>query len=158
MMAAIQIGCSCASENESQAGGVPRNRMAFVPSSKAKVVISPEGSAYPGRKWVQDTVKVQNADQRPIYVFGHSLQHVFLQVYTKDTGKNEWVSRGLGYCGTGADYQSVKPGESFTAELSLPRELSDREYRVEVDVYATTNSDPESVLSQPLRMREAKGG
>ena len=155
IMAAVQFGCSRASDNEPHAGGVPKIRLAFVPFGKAKVVISPEGSAYPGKKWLEDTVTVRNIDQRPIYVFGHN---GLPQVYTKDAAKNEWVSCGLGYCGTGAEHQLVKPGESFTVEISLPWELWEREYRVEVDVGATPNSNPESILSQSLRMRLAKGG
>jgi hypothetical protein len=155
LMLALQFGCSRGAEP--QRSQTPAPRLAFLPSNKPNVVVSPEGSAYPGKKWLQDTVTVQNTDERPLYVFGDSLQHVFVQVYTEDVVKNEWASRGLGYCGTGAGYQLVKPRESFTAEIVLPENLSDREYKVELEVYSVPGAGSETIRSQPLCMRGANG-
>ncbi|MGO8688285.1 MAG: hypothetical protein ACLQLG_01510 [Thermoguttaceae bacterium] len=121
-------------------------------------MISPKNSAEPGKKWLEQTVTVKNASDHAIYVYGHSLASVFISVSTKDPVTQQWVSLGLGYCGIPSCY-ALAPAQSFPATIALPSELSDREYRIEVETYSgPEDAKPVTVVSPALRMKRPEGG
>lgn len=160
IVAALAASCYCwsgcgAEKPDANAVAQPTADLIFVQSGKTRVITSPKESAYPGKKWLEETVTAKNVTNNVFFVSGHSLEHVFVGVSTKDPVKNEWVSRGLGYCGTGASLHPLKPGESFSATVDIPIELSAREYRIDVEVYSGANaSEPRKMVSSPLRMRK----
>ena len=121
-------------------------------------MISPKDSAEPGKKWLEQTVTVKNASDHAVYVHGYSLHNVCIAVSTKDPATHQWVSLGLGYCGIPERY-ALAPGQSFPATIALPNELSDREYRIEVDTYSgPDDAKPVTVVSPSLRMKRPEGG
>jgi hypothetical protein len=141
--------------------------LAFSQSGGARIAISPADSAFPGRKWLEQTVTVRNVTDHTVFVFGHSLEHIFVDVATRDPLKGEWGPLGLGYCGTGAKLHPLGPGESFPVTISLPIELADRDYKIAVDVYSghgkrvgygLDGSESMKIVSQPMRMENPDGG
>ncbi len=75
--------------------------------------------------------RVQNTSGREFYVFGDSLDHVFVQIHTKDPESGKWVSRGAGFCGTGASKLLVPQESAFTVTVNLPIEISERDFMIE---------------------------
>ena len=143
-------------------------RLAFSQSGSARIAISPADSAYPGIKWIEQTVTVRNATDHTVFVYGTSLEHgIIVDVATRDPLKGEWDPLGLGYCGTGMKLQPLGAGLSFPVTISLPIELADREFRIEVKVYSgggkpvdygLDGSKPVKVVSHPMRMEKPDGG
>lgn len=148
---------------KSDASAATRSDLAFSQSGSARVVVSPPESPYPGRKRLEQAVIVTNATNHAVFVFGHSLDHVFVEVATRDPLKDEWSSLGLGYCGTGAKLYPLAPGDSFLATIRLPIEFADREYKVAVDLYSGDGQQVDygldgsrsvKVVSRPMRLEE----
>ena len=124
--------------------------------SEAVFETSPKDSAYAGKRWMTRKFEIRNVSATDFFVHGHSLRNVFIDVLTKDPASGEWVSRGYGYCGTGARRHRVAPGEVFSVEVSLPVDLADREFVIQFTQYP---DDPLSkgveVKTPALRMKEA---
>lgn len=129
--------------------------VAIKPLTEASLTISPKESAYPGKKWMTRKFKVENTSGREFYVSGHSLDNVFVQIHTKDPESGKWVSRGMGFCGTGASKMLISQGSAFTVTVNLPIEISDREFTIEFS--RTFGPGPqaagETTRSEPLSMK-----
>ena len=83
----------------------------FKKRGPSTLTVSPGGSAYPGKRWISQRLQVKNVSGTDVHIYGHSLKHVHLQVYTRNSESNGgWVSQGLGYCGTGAGKAVILPG------------------------------------------------
>lgn len=101
------------------------------PTAPASITVSPKDSAFPGKQWKTRKFEIKNTSGKDFFVYGHSLAHVFIQVYTEDPESGKWVSRGMGYCGTGAGRHRVESGAAFSATVSLPTDVADREFVIE---------------------------
>jgi hypothetical protein len=128
------------------------------PVTEASLTISPNESAYPGKQWMTRKFRIENTSGRNFYVFGYSLDHVFVQIHTKDPESGKWVSRGVGFCGTGASKILIPQDSAFTVTVNLPVEISDREFTIEFNrtfglgpqaTGETTTSEPLSMKSKP---------
>lgn len=129
--------------------------VAIKPVNEASLTISPKQSAYPGKKWMTRKFRVENTTGREFYVFGHSLDNVFVQIHTKDPESGKWLSRGVGFCGTGASKMLIPQSSAFTVNVNLPLEISAREFTIEF----TRSFGPgpqaagETTRSEPLSMK-----
>lgn len=126
------------------------------PVAPASITVSPKDSAFPGKRWKTRKFGIKNTSGKDFFVSGHSLENVFIQVFTKDPASGNWVSRGLGYCGTGAGLHQVKSGAVFFATVSLPVDVADREFMIEFSRHSDA-LDEKGILTrtEPLSMKEA---
>ena len=126
------------------------------PVSEAVLETSPKDSAYAGKRWMTRKFEIRNVSGTDFFVHGHSLKNVFIDVLTKDPASGEWVSRGYGYCGTGAGRHRVAPGKAFSVTIHLPEELADREFVIQFTQYPNDpNSKGVEVKTPALRMKVA---
>ena len=125
------------------------------PVAPASITVSPKASAFPGKRWMTQKFEIKNTSGKDFFVSGHSLENVFIQVFTKDPESGKWVSRGLGYCGTGAGLHRVKSGAVFFAAVSLPVDVADREFMIEFSRHSDA-LDENGILTktEPLSMKE----
>ena len=125
------------------------------PVAPATTTVSPKDSAFPGKCWKTRKFEIKNTSGKDFFVYGHSLEQVFIQVFTKDLESGKWVSRGLGYCGTGAGLHRVKSGAVFSATVSLPVDEADREFMIDFSRYSDA-LDKKGTLTktEPLSMKE----
>lgn len=125
------------------------------PVTEASLTTSPKESAYPGKQWTTRRFKIKNTSGRSFYVFGYSLDNVFVQIHTKDPESGKWVSRSVGFCGTGASKILIPQDSAFTVTVNLPVEISDREFTIEFT--RTFGLGPqaagETTTSEPLSMK-----
>ncbi len=126
------------------------------PAAPASITVSPKDSAFPGKRWKTRKFQIKNTSGKDFFVSGHSLENVFIQVFTKDPDSGRWVSRGLGYCGTGAGLHRVESGAVFFATVNLPVDVADREFMIELSRHSDA-LDEQGILTktEPLRMKEA---
>ena len=127
-----------------------------VPVSVASITISPRGSAYPGKQWMSRKITIKNTSGQDFLVYGGSLNQVFIQIYTMDPKSGKWISRGMLYCGFGSGRHLVKTGTAFTANVSLPIEISERDFLIEFTRYSSTHDQKGKITrTQPLNMKSA---
>lgn len=105
--------------------------IATTPLTEATLTISQKDSAYPGKEWITRKFSIKNTSDWSFYMRGHSLDHVFVEIHTKDPESGNWVSRNMGYCGTGAAKILTAQNSAFTVTVSLPVEFSNREFAFE---------------------------
>jgi hypothetical protein len=127
------------------------------PVAPASITVSPKDSAFPGKQWKTRKFEIKNTSAVDFLVSGHSLNHVFIQVFTKDVDSGKWVSRGLGYCGTGAGLHRVKSGGAFFATVSLPEDIAGREFMIKFTRYSNSSDNKgESTQTQALSMKTSE--
>ncbi len=124
------------------------------PVGQASITVSPKDSAFPGKRWKTRKFQIKNTSSKDFFVYGHSLENVFIQVFTKEPDSGKWVSRELGYCGTGAGPQRLKSGSAFVALVSLPVDIADREFVIEFTRHSDALDEKgELTKTQPLSMK-----
>jgi len=127
------------------------------PVAPATITVSTKDSAFPGKRWKTRKFEIKNTSAADFFVHGHSLNNVFIQVFTKDANSGKWVSRGLGYCGTGAGSHRVKSGEAFFATVSLPEEIAGLEFMIEFTRYSdSSDSKGKRIQTQSLSMKTSE--
>lgn len=129
------------------------------PVADASITISPKDSAYPGKKWMTRKFKIKNISGQDFFVIGDSLDHLFFQIFTKEPKTGEWTNYGLGFCGTGARAHTIKSGSTFTVSVSLPIEISNRDFVIEFDrhiIVSRNSSRNKKTRTLPLRMKSSK--
>ena len=136
--------------------GEERPPIEAVPVSEASITVSPKGSAHPGKQWLTRMIKIKNTSGQDFLVSGGSLNHVFIQVYTLDPKSGEWISRELLYCGFGSGRHLVKTDSEFTASVSLPIELSERDFLIEFRRYSDAHDQKGKITrTLPLSMKSS---
>jgi len=126
-----------------------------VPITEASVFASPQGSANAGKQWMTRKFKIKNTSGRNFFIFGHSLDDVVTTSLTKDPGTGKWVRNGRVSCMVGASPILVVQGSAFTATVTLPIEMSDREFVIEFTrgIDASFRNGGETTRSLPLCMK-----
>jgi hypothetical protein len=123
------------------------------PVAPASITVSPQDSAFPGKRWMTRKFEIKNTSGKDSFVSGHSLENVFIQVFTKDPESGKWTSRELGYCGTGSGLHRVKSGAVFFATVSLPVDVADREFMIEFSRHSDTLDEKGTLTkTEPLSM------
>ena len=126
------------------------------PVAEASITISPKDSAFPGKRWKTRKFQIKNTSGKDFFVYGHSLDTVFIQVSTKDPESGKWVSRELLYCGTGAGRHLVKAGAVFFAMVNLPVDVADREFRIEFTRHSDARDEQgELTKTESLSMKQS---
>ena len=126
------------------------------PVAPATITVSPKDSAFAGKRWKTRKFEIKNTSTVDFFVNAHSLNYVFIQVFTKDVDSGKWVSRGLGYCGTGASLHRVKSGGAFFATVNLPEDIADSEFMIEFQRYSDSNDNKGiSTQTKPLSMKKS---
>jgi hypothetical protein len=127
------------------------------PVAPATITVSPKDSAYPGKRWKTRKFEIKNTSATDFFVYGHSLNNVFIQVSTKNVDSGKWESRGLAYCGTGAGSHRVKSGEAFFATVNLPEDIAGRDFMIEFTMYSDISDHKgERIQTQSLSMKTSK--
>lgn len=105
----------------------------------SKEITAPQGSATAGSTWIQFSVTYRNRSKKSVWIHGYSPDNVFYELETRSDEHGEWAAYGMGYCGTGAIRQEIRPGESHNFTIALPDRYRGNEFRVILDYYADTS-------------------
>ena len=109
---------------------------------------APKGSATAGSTWVTFPVHVANVSNGSIWLHGHSLRSPFYGLFTRQKDSDAWITRGIGFCGTGASRHQLRAGAATTFSVSVPVRYVGQQLRVELLVYdSADDTKPETIYS-----------
>jgi hypothetical protein len=133
-------------------------RVEVKPLGKAVSALSPDGGAVGAGAWKSRKFQIRNISKSPLYLMGHSMDEMLVDLSTRNPETQKWEPSGLITCGIGAEMQVVNPGATFTVRVVLPEHISDREFKIEFTCYPTADSREGIVagtapltLSEPVR-------
>ncbi len=140
-----------------QVPGVAADRAPIetAPVVRASIAVAQKDSGVvPGTRWMTRKFRIKNTSGKDFFVYGHSLDNVFVDVLTKDPDSGKWVSQDLFHCGVDAGPHCVKSGSAFYVTVSLPIDIADREFIIEFGRYADARDDKgELTKTRPLSMK-----
>ena len=93
---------------------------------------------------------IKNESRNSLWYYGHGSENPFYSA--QDKIGNQWIERGIGYCGTGATYHEIKRGD--VAEFSVwhtPKESTS--VKAGIHIYARPNSEEMRLIwSEPATL------
>lgn len=114
------------------------------------ISVVPKGAASVNKEgWKTRTFTILNLRKKDFYVYGHGNENPFIQMETKDPKTGNWGGRFFGYCGTGAAAFRVKPGETFSATVSLPADQADREFSFNFECFSKPDGGSKKTVKSP---------
>jgi hypothetical protein len=117
-------------------------------------VKAPKGSATAGSTWVTFPVHVDNLTTHSIWLHGHGLNSPFYQLFTRRTDSETWLTRGMGFCGTGAKRHQLRAGATTTFSVSVPVRYVGQQLRVELRAYQSADdATPDTINSEGVPIK-----
>ena len=101
-------------------------------------------------KGASRAVIIRNESPHSFWLYGSSLSGIHVGLCTKKPDTGEWVDSSLGYCGTGVLRHEVVSGGTFSADVFLPFELKDREFKIRFAFFGLKDATISGQLDSPV--------